>query len=161
MAVSSPMPAAAPMPSGIPSSAATGKDRLGLKVHWTVPDYLQRSARHLASKTDLAHAQAVGDKAVEYALKGMNGVMPVIVRSADKPYRWKIAPAPLSGIANAEKTMPKDFIDKSGYGITAACRRYLQPLVRGEAPPPFRPDGLPDYVRLKLVPVARKLPAFG
>jgi 6-phosphofructokinase len=143
-----------------PLLAATVKDKLGMKVHWTVPDYLQRSARHLASKTDLAQAQAVGAKAVEYALQGMNGVMPVIVRGSDAPYRWKIAPAPLENIANAEKKMPKSFIDKSGYGITAACRRYLQPLVRGEAPPPFRPDGLPAYVRLKLVPVAKKLPAF-
>ena len=126
-----------------------------------MPDYLQRSARHVASKTDLAHAQAVGAKAVEYALKGMNGTMPVIVRTADRPYRWKVAPAPLADIANAEKKMPKSFIDRSGFGITAACRRYLQPLVRGEAPPPYRPDGLPDYVRLRLTPVARKLPAFG
>ncbi|KFN49154.1 6-phosphofructokinase [Arenimonas composti] len=144
-----------------PAIAATVKDRLGLKVHWTVPDYLQRSARHLASKTDLAQAQAVGAKAVEYALKGMNGVMPVIVRTSDSPYRWKIEPAPLEKIANAEKKMPKSFIDRSGYGITGACRRYLQPLVRGEAPPPFRPDGLPAYVRLRLVPVARKLAPFG
>jgi 6-phosphofructokinase 1 len=143
-----------------PLLAGIVKDRLGVKVHWTVPDYLQRSARHLASKTDLAQAQAVGAKAVEYALKGMNGVMPVIVRTADKPYRWKVAPAPLTDIANAEKKMPAAFIDRSGYGITDACRRYLQPLIRGEAPPPFRPDGLPDYVNLRLVPVARKLPAF-
>ena len=144
-----------------PLVAGIVKDRLGLKVHWTVPDYLQRSARHVASKTDLAHAQAVGAKAVEYALKGMNGTMPVIVRTSDRPYRWKVAPAPLADIANAEKKMPKSFIDRSGFGITAACRRYLQPLVRGEAPPPYRPDGLPDYVRLRLTPVARKLPAFG
>ena len=144
-----------------PLVAGIVKDRLGLKVHWTVPDYLQRSARHVASKTDLAHAQAVGAKAVEYALKGMNGTMPVIVRTADRPYRWKVAPAPLADIANAEKKMPKSFIDRSGFGITAACRRYLQPLVRGEAPPPYRPDGLPDYVRLRLTPVARTLPAFG
>ena len=143
-----------------PLVAGIVKDRLGLKVHWTVPDYLQRSGRHLASKTDLAQAQAVGTKAVEYALKGMNGVMPVIVRTSDKPYRWKIAPADLADIANAEKKMPKAFIDRSGYGITDACRRYLEPLIRGEAPPPYRPDGLPDYVKLRLVPVARKLPAF-
>src|SRR5690606_2752518 len=102
-----------------------------------------------------------GAKAVEYALKGMNGVMPVIVRTAQSPYRWKVVPAPLEDIANAEKKMPKSFIDRSGYGITEACRRYLQPLVRGESPPPFRPDGLPAYVRLRLMPVARKLPAFG
>jgi 6-phosphofructokinase 1 len=143
-----------------PLLAATVKDKLGLKVHWTVPDYLQRSARHIASATDLAQAQAVGQAAVDYALEGRNGVMPVIVRTSAKPYRWKIAPAPLTGIANREKTMPKGFIDRSGYGITAACRAYLQPLVKGEAPPPYRADGLPDYVQLKNVPVPRKLPAY-
>jgi 6-phosphofructokinase 1 len=143
-----------------PLLAATVKDRLGLKVHWTVPDYLQRSARHIASATDLAQALAVGQAAVDYALEGRNGVMPVIVRTSAKPYRWKIAPAALTGIANREKTMPKGFIDRSGYGITAACRAYLQPLVKGEAPPPYRADGLPDYVRLKNVPVPKKLPAY-
>ena len=143
-----------------PLLAATVKDKLGLKVHWTVPDYLQRSARHIASATDLAQAQAVGKAAVDYALAGRNGVMPVIVRTSSKPYRWKIAPAPLADIANREKTMPKVFIDRSGFGITAACRAYLQPLIKGEAPPPYRADGLPDYVRLKNLPVARKLPAW-
>ncbi|MBW8368300.1 MAG: 6-phosphofructokinase [Arenimonas sp.] len=143
-----------------PLLAATVKDKLGLKVHWTVPDYLQRSARHIASATDLAQAQAVGQAAVDYALAGRNGVMPVIVRTSSKPYRWKIAPAPLTDIANREKTMPKGFIDRSGYGITAACRTYLQPLIKGEAPPPYRADGLPDYVRLKNVSVPRKLPAW-
>ena len=143
-----------------PLLAATVKDKLGLKVHWTVPDYLQRSARHIASATDLAQAQAVGQAAVGYALEGRNGVMPVIVRTSAKPYRWKIAPAALTGIANREKTMPKGFIDRTGYGITAACRAYLQPLVKGEAPPPYRADGLPDYVRLKNLPVPRKLPAW-
>jgi len=143
-----------------PLLAATVKDKLGLKVHWTVPDYLQRSARHIASATDLAQAQAVGKAAVDYALAGKNGVMPVIVRTSSKPYRWKIAPAPLADIANREKTMPKVFIDRSGFGITAACRAYLQPLIKGEAPPPYRADGLPDYVRLKNLPVARKLPAW-
>ena len=144
-----------------PLLAATVKDKLGLKVHWTVPDYLQRSARHIASATDLAQAQAVGQAAVDYALEGRNGVMPVIVRTSSQPYRWKIAPAPLTGIANREKTLPKGFIDRSGFGITQACRNYLEPLVRGEAPPPYRPDGLPNYVRLKLSTVARKLPPFG
>ncbi|MBB5016642.1 6-phosphofructokinase [Rehaibacterium terrae] len=141
-----------------PTLAGVVKDKLGLKVHWTVPDYLQRSARHLASKTDLEQAMAVGEAAVEYALEGMNGVMPVIVRTADSPYRWKIAPAPLAKIANHEKKMPKNFIRKDGFGITEACRRYLAPLIRGEAPPPYRPDGLPDYLRLANTPVTRRLP---
>jgi 6-phosphofructokinase 1 len=136
------------------------KDALGYKVHWTLPDYLQRSARHLASATDLAQAQAVGRKAVAYALKEMNAVMPVIVRTADAPYRWKVAPAPLVKIANHEKTMPAGFIRRDGYGITAAARRYLEPLVRGEAPPPYGRDGLPRYVALKNTPVKRRLAPF-
>ncbi|HZX77923.1 6-phosphofructokinase [Lysobacter sp.] len=133
------------------------KDALGYKVHWALPDYLQRSARHLASKTDLDQAQAVGRKAVEFALKGMNAVMPVIVRTSDMPYRWKIEAAPLSKIANHEKKMPANFIRADGYGITPAARRYLEPLIRGEAPPPYGRDGIPKYVTLRNVLVAKKL----
>ncbi|HEU0306445.1 MAG TPA: 6-phosphofructokinase [Lysobacter sp.] len=136
------------------------KDALGYKVHWALPDYLQRSARHLASKTDLDQAQAVGKAAVEFALTGMNAVMPVIVRTADAPYRWKVEAAPLARIANHEKKMPAGFIRKDGYGITDAARRYLEPLIRGEAPPPYGRDGLPKYVVLKNALVKRKLAAF-
>ena len=143
-----------------PLIAATVKDKLGLKVHWTVPDYLQRSARHLASKTDLEQALAVGRAAVEYALAGKNGVMPVIQRLADSPYRWQVVAAPLEDIANHEKKMPADFISADGYGITDACRRYLQPLIAGEAPPPYGEDGLPAYFEPALELVARKLEPF-
>ncbi|HEY5782541.1 MAG TPA: 6-phosphofructokinase [Lysobacter sp.] len=136
------------------------KNELGYKVHWTLPDYLQRSARHLASKSDLDQAQAVGIKAVQFALKGMNAVMPVIVRASDSPYRWKIEAAPLEDIANHEKKMPSNFIRKDGYGITEAARRYFEPLIRGEAPPPYGRDGIPKYVELKNVAVERKLPAY-
>jgi len=136
------------------------KDALGYKVHWTLPDYLQRSARHLASKTDLDQAQAVGKAAVEFALKGMNAVMPVIVRTADTQYRWKVEAAPLTKIANHEKKMPANFIRKDGYGITDAARRYLEPLIRGEAPPPYGRDGLPKYVTLRNVAVRQTLPPF-
>ena len=144
-----------------PHLAARIKDTLGIKVHWTVPDYLQRSARHLASATDLAHAQAVGKAAVEYALAGRNAVMPVIVRTSDAPYRWKIEPTPLSRVANTEKILPKNFLRRDGYGITDAARKYLGPLMRGEAPPPYGSDGLPNYVALKNVMVKKKLPAIG
>jgi 6-phosphofructokinase 1 len=144
-----------------PVLAGLVRDQLGYKYHWAVPDYLQRAARHAASKTDVEQAYAVGKAAVEYAGKGMNAVMPVIVRTADAPYRWKIEPAPLSKIANREKKMPASFITRDGYGITAAARRYLAPLIQGEAPPPYGKDGLPAYVRLKNVAVAKKLPAFG
>ena len=133
------------------------KDALCFKVHWTLPDYLQRSARHVASKTDLEQAMAVGRKAVEYALAGRNAVMPVIVRTSDAPYRWKIEPAPLAKIANHEKTMPASFIRRDGFGITSAARRYLEPLVRGEAPPPYGRDGLPKYVVLRNPAVRRSL----
>ena len=136
------------------------KDALGYKVHWTLPDYLQRSARHLASTTDLAQAQAVGREAVRLALQGRNAVMPVIVRTSDEPYRWKVEAAPLAKIANHEKKMPAGFIRRDGYGITTAARRYLGPLIRGETPPPYGRDGLPKYVALRNTPVRRRLPGF-
>ncbi|HVI25220.1 MAG TPA: 6-phosphofructokinase [Xanthomonadaceae bacterium] len=136
------------------------KDALGYKVHWTLPDYLQRSARHIASLTDLRQAQAVGRKAVQYALRGMNGVMPVIVRTSDAPYRWTVEAAPLEKIANREKKMPAGFIRKDGYGITEAARRYLEPLIRGEAYPPYGRDGLPKYATPVNALVPRRLPAW-
>jgi 6-phosphofructokinase 1 len=103
---------------------------------------------------------AVGRAAVECALAGQNAVMPVIVRDGDAPYRWHVDIAPLARIANHEKTMPKGFIRKDGYGITAAARRYLSPLVAGEAPPPFGRDGLPNYVTPPMTAVPRRLPAW-
>ena len=136
------------------------KDALGHKVHWALPDYLQRSARHLASKTDLEHALAVGRAAVECALAGQNAVMPVIVRTCDAPYRWHIDIAPLERIANHEKQMPANFIRKDGYGITAAARRYLAPLIAGEAPPPYGKNGLPQYVEPELAMMRKKLPTW-
>jgi len=139
-----------------PLIASLVKDKLGLKCHWAVADYLQRAARHLASKTDVDQAYAVGKAAVELALAGKNAVMPAILRTSDKPYRWKIGVAPLDKIANVEKMLPRDYISKDGFGITAKARAYLSPLTRGESFPPFK-DGLPQYVRLKNVPVAKKL----
>ncbi|OJY92706.1 MAG: 6-phosphofructokinase [Lysobacterales bacterium 63-13] len=136
------------------------KQKLGYKYHWALPDYLQRSARHIASKTDVEQAYAVGKAGVEYALAGRNAVMPVIVRTSDAPYRWKIEPAALSKVANHEKTLPKNYIRRDGYGITEAARRYLEPLIRGEDPPPSGKDGLPKYVRLKNVAVKQKLAAY-
>ncbi len=143
-----------------PVVAQLVKDKLGYKYHWAVSDYLQRSARHIASQTDVDHAYAVGRAAVEFALAGKSGVMPVIVRQSDKPYRWKIGEARLSRVANREKMLPKRYISKDGFGITAAARRYLEPLIHGEAYPPYDKRGLPKYVQLKKVLAAQKLPPF-
>ena len=139
-----------------PLIASIVKDKLSYKYHWAVADYLQRAARHLASKTDVDQSYAVGKAAVELAVKGRNAVMPAITRVSDKPYRWKITEAPLVNVANVEKMLPRDFITKDGYGITAKARAYLGPLMKGEDPPPFK-DGLPQYVRLKNLSVPKKL----
>ena len=143
-----------------PVLAALVKAKLGYKYHWALPDYLQRSARHAAAKVDAEQAFAAGQAAVRYALAGMNAVMPVIVRKSDAPYRWAIEPAPLTRIANREKKMPASFITRDGFGITAAARRYLAPLIQGEAPLPYGKNGLPRYVTLKNVAVRRQLPPF-
>jgi len=135
------------------------QDGLGYKYHWGVADYMQRAARHIASKSDVDQAYATGKAAVEYAVKGHNSVMPAIKRTSNKPYRWKIEMAPLSKVANVEKMMPASFISKDGFGITDKCREYLQPLIKGEDYPPYK-NGLPKYVTLKKVAVPKKLDAF-
>jgi 6-phosphofructokinase 1 len=132
------------------------KDRLKFKYHWAVADYLQRAARHVASRTDVEQAWAVGQAAVELALAGHNAQMVTIVRTADAPYTWHTGAADLDQVANVERKMPRDFITPDGYGITPACRRYLAPLIAGEDYPPYR-DGLPDYVRLRNAAVPKKL----
>ena len=132
------------------------RQRHGYKYHWAVADYLQRSARHIASKVDVEQAYAVGKAAVDLAIKGHNAVMPTIVRKSSRPYKWTIGHVPLSEVANREKKVPREYISPDGFAITEACRRYLEPLVAGESYPPYR-NGLPDYVRIKGAPVRRKL----
>ena len=135
------------------------KSELKLKMHWAVSDYLQRSARHIAARTDVQQAYAVGKAAVELALKGANAVMPAIVRTSNRPYRWKIGTAPLAEVANREHKMPREFITADGFGVTAKGRAYLLPLIQGEDYPPYR-DGLPAYALLKNAAVRRKLAAW-
>ena len=139
-----------------PVVAQLVKDRLGYKFHWAVADYLQRSARHIASKVDVEQAYAVGKAAVELAVKGHNSVMPAILRTSSRPYRWKIGVAPLEQVANVEKMLPRDYITPDGFQITARARRYLAPLIQGEDYPPYE-GGLPRYVVLKNRPVRKKL----
>jgi ATP-dependent phosphofructokinase / diphosphate-dependent phosphofructokinase len=141
-----------------PLIASLVKNELDLKYHWAVADYMQRAARHIASKTDVAQSYAMGKAAVEFALKGRSSVMPTVERVSTDPYKWKVGMAALDKVANVEKMMPADFITADGFGITDKCRRYLAPLIQGEDYPPYR-NGLPDYVRLKNVAVPKKLAA--
>ncbi|QPI62370.1 6-phosphofructokinase [Vreelandella venusta] len=142
-----------------PTLAGMVKQDLGYKYHWAVADYLQRAARHLASKTDVEQAYAVGREAVTLALAGKNAMMPAIRRISQTPYQWDVISAPLSQVANQEKFMPRDFISENGFAITPACREYLSPLIQGEDFPPFE-NGLPKVAKLKLAKVAQKLPKF-
>ncbi len=132
-----------------PTLAKLIQESLGFKYHWATADYLQRSARHIASGVDVEHAYALGQAAVELALQGHNAIMPIIERLSSVPYRWKIGHVPLSAVANIERKMPPEFISEDGFHITAACREYLLPLIQGEAYPPYK-DGIPDYERLDL-----------
>ena len=142
-----------------PTIAAMIDDKHGYKYHWAVADYLQRAARHIASKTDVDQAYAVGKAAVERAVRGDDGIMVTIRRTSDSPYRWTVGEVPLHRVANVERTMPKSYISKDGFGITARARRYLAPLIRGEDYPRYK-QGLPQYTRLKAELTAKKLPAF-
>ncbi len=132
------------------------KQEHGYKYHWAVADYLQRAARHIASKTDVDHAYAMGKAAVQFALQGKTAIMPIIVRTSNKPYRWKIGSTSLAKVANVEKMMPRNYISKDGFGITQRCRTYLAPLIKGEAYPPYR-AGLPRYIQLKNIQVPKIL----
>jgi 6-phosphofructokinase 1 len=143
-----------------PVVAAMITDALGYKNHWAVSDYLQRSARHVAARVDVEQAYAMGKAAVELALQGKTGVMPTVVRISDKPYRWEVGEADLAKVANREKMMPRHFISSDGFGITAAARRYLAPLIHGEDYPPYDEHGLPKYVHLKKLLVPKKLADF-
>lgn len=136
------------------------KSSLGFKYHWAVADYLQRAARHIASKVDVEQAYALGQAAVNYALAGKSAILPVIVRTSSKPYRWKVEAAQLSEVANQEKCVPRSFITKDGFGITQTCRKYIAPLIQGEDYPPYHKEGLPQYVRLKNLLVSKRLKAF-
>ncbi|AYQ57696.1 6-phosphofructokinase [Bathymodiolus thermophilus thioautotrophic gill symbiont] len=135
------------------------KDALGHKYHWAVADYLQRAARHLSSKSDVEQAYALGEAAVNLAMEGKNSVMPAVIRTSNNPYTWEIGMGELKDIANVEKMMPMNYISDDGFGITAACREYLQPLIEGEDYPPYK-NGLPDYVVMKKEMVEKKLPSF-
>jgi 6-phosphofructokinase len=135
------------------------REELGYKYHWGVADYMQRAARHVASRTDVDQAYALGKAAVDLAIEGKNSVMPTIDRISDSPYKWEIGSVALENVANVEKMMPEHYITEDGFGITDACRTYLSPLIEGEAYPPYK-NGLPRYIQLSHEIVAKKLENF-
>jgi len=139
-----------------PVIAQLVKSQLSYKYHWALCDYLQRSARHIASKVDVEQAYALGKAAVEKAHRGKNAIMVTIERKKTKSYGWKIGETALENVANIEKSLPRSYISRDGFGITAACRTYLQPLIRGEDYPPYK-NGLPQYAKLKKVLIPKKL----
>lgn len=139
-----------------PIIATLVKEKLGFKYHWAVSDYLQRSARHIASLVDVRQAYAVGKAAVEFAIQGKNAVMPIIHRTQQTPYQWAVGEVTLDKVANQEKKMPREFISEEGFGITEACKEYLEPLIQGESYPPYL-NGVPQYVNLKNKAVAKVL----
>jgi len=135
---------------------ASEGDSLGYKYHYAIADYLQRSARHLASEIDLKQAYAVGEAAVKSAIKGEQSKMMTIVRKSNKPYKWAIGSTDLGNVANNEKMMPKKYITSNGYGITKACKEYMRPLINGEGYPPYK-EGLPVFCELKNKLVPKRL----
>ena len=139
-----------------PTLASMVKHSLGYKYHYALADYLQRSARHVASKTDVEQAYAVGRAAVGKALEGKNAIMVTIERKDSKKYSWGLGESPLHKVANLEKKMPRSFISKDGFGITQTARDYLQPLIVGEDYPPYK-NGVPHYPKLKKLLAPKKL----
>jgi 6-phosphofructokinase 1 len=142
-----------------PIIAGLIKHSLGLKCHWAVADYLQRAARHIASRTDLDQAYALGQAAIDYAVQGHHAIMPTIERTSDQPYKWSVGIANLKDVANVERMMPNDFISKDGFHITDQCRHYLEPLIQGESWPPFE-RGLPYYQSLEFKLLEQVLPQW-
>ena len=133
--------------------------KLSYKVHWAVADYLQRAARHIGSSVDVKQAYMVGYKALEYAKKGINGVMLTISRKKSKNYQWEIKYTKLENVANVEKELPKSFISKDGFGVTRSCKKYMQNLISGQDYPPYK-DGIPLYAKLKHILVKKRLKSF-
>jgi 6-phosphofructokinase 1 len=86
--------------------------------------------------------------------------MITLVRAKGSKYKCTTGLAELKDVANGEKKVPKEYINEGGNHITEACRRYIGPLIKGEAPITIGKDGLPVYVRLAKRAVEKKLPNY-
>lgn len=124
------------------------KEELGVKVRSVEINVLQRCAAHLASKTDLDEAFALGENAVAYSLQGVTGAMLVMNRVSNEPYRIVYDYAPIDGIANEAKSVPVHWINEEGNDVTEEMIEYLKPLIQGEVHVEFK-NGLPNYMNVE------------
>ena len=120
------------------------KEELGVKCRSVEINILQRCAAHMASAEDLEESELLGEKAVEYAIEGKTGYMTTIVRTSNEPYKYKIEPADLDGIANQVKQVPKEWINSSGNDVTSEMLDYVRPLLCGEVDIEYK-NGVPVY----------------
>ncbi len=144
----------APVLSSIISS------ELKYKVHWAVSDYLQRAARHIASKVDVQQAYALGLESIKVAKLDNNNIMLTIKSTKTKQkYKWSISSTNLNNVANVEKMLPKNFIKSNGFEITRSCKEYISNLIQGEDYPSYE-NGIPQYAKLECKTIKKKLPAY-
>lgn len=134
-------------------------DHFNCKTHYAVPDYLQRSASHIVSQTDWDMAYRAGKAAVQAAMDGEHGVLPVIEVIDTCPLVWRYKNIELVAVADEEKVVPDEFITENGMDITEAALEYLRPLIKGERLIPHK-HGLPDIRPLKFNLVDKKLPVY-
>jgi len=140
------------------SSIITNK--LKYKVHWAVSDYLQRAARHIASKVDVKQAYTLGLESIKFAKLNHNNIMLTIKNDTIKQkYKWSISTTNLDNVANVEKMLPKNFIKSNGFEITGSCKEYISNLIQGEDYPSYN-NGFPQYAKLECKTIKKKLPTY-
>ncbi len=122
--------------------------KLGCKTRGIEFSTLQRSASHMASRTDIDEAFMVGGAAVKAADEGDTGKMVVIDRVSDDPYMSAAGIYDVHRIANNEKLVPRDWVNKEGNYVTEEFIDYVKPLIQGDYQP-FMVNGLPQHLVLK------------
>jgi 6-phosphofructokinase len=132
----------------------------GIKTYWNKLGSQQRCSMHFASLTDVNEAYMCGRAAVKAALNGINGKMITLIRENGAKYKCTTGLVELGDAAKGEKTVPKEYINQQGNHITQACRDYIAPLIKGEAPIAIGKDNLPVYIRLTKKMVEKKLPDY-
>ncbi len=120
------------------------KDHFGCKVRSIELNLPQRCASHIASKTDLCESVTIGRAAVGAAANGETGMMMIFVREDAESYKVHVDSSDIQSIANAVRSVPRDFINERGNNVTEECLRYIAPLIIGE-PEQVYEGGLPKH----------------